>query len=98
MINRIVRMSFDPEKVPAFLEVFEQSREKISNFPGCQGLTLLRDANLPNVFFTYSYWDDPENLDAYRFSELFRKVWGATKVHFNEKPLAWSLIVVDRVK
>lgn len=98
MINRIVRMSFEPEKVSAFLQLFETSKEKISNFPGCKGLVLLKDAKAANVYFTYSYWESLEKLDAYRYSELFKQVWSNTKIHFNEKPIAWSLTVVDQVK
>lgn len=52
MINRIVRMSFEPSLVPAFLELFETVKDQIAGFEGCKGLTLLRDAHQPNVLFT----------------------------------------------
>ncbi len=98
MINRIVRMSFDPAKVERFLEIFNQAKSKISAFEGCEGLTLLRDAHDPNVFFTYSYWRNQDCLNKYRFSDLFKETWGQTKILFIEKPMAWSLIVEELVK
>lgn len=98
MINRIVRMSFDPSKVDAFMDIFNLAKNRIANFEGCEGLTLLRDAHQPNVLFTYSYWKDQDCLNKYRFSELFKETWSQTKVLFDDKPLAWSLEVADLVK
>lgn len=98
MINRIVCLSFQPEKVEQFLSVFEATKQRIAAFPGCQGLKLLRDVNNINVFFTYSLWDEAASLEAYRHSELFKETWAQTKILFNEKPQAWSTEVADAVK
>lgn len=91
MMTRIVRMGFKPESVETFLKVFNENREKIGSFPGCYGVRLLNDVHSPTVFFTYSHWTGPDALEAYRVSELFEAVWAKTKIHFNEKPQAWSL-------
>jgi heme-degrading monooxygenase HmoA len=98
MINRIVRMSFEPEAVPKFLALFETVKEQIAAFEGCKGLTLLRDAHQPNVLFTYSYWETEQHLNKYRFSDLFKHTWQQTKQHFNDKPIAWSLKLEQVVK
>lgn len=92
MITRIVRMEFAPEKVDQFLEVFHSSKYLIRNFPGVQHLELHRDADAPNVFYTYSIWENAAALEAYRVSDLFQSVWGQTKVLFAGKPQAFSLI------
>ena len=84
-------MTFKPEFVPVFLKIFEESAEKIRSFPGCMRLELLTEAENPCVMFTYSYWQEPENLEAYRHSELFETTWAKTKVLFDAKPEAWSL-------
>lgn len=94
MFVRIVKMSFQSEKIPTFLENFDKKKENIRNFPGCRLLELYRDKTNPNIFFTYSYWDKEEDLENYRHSELFQNIWAETKVFFNDKPLAWS---VDKV-
>jgi quinol monooxygenase YgiN len=98
MINRIVRMSFEPEKVADFMLLFEEVKNKIASFEGCEGLTLLRDSAEPHVLFTYSYWNNEASLYKYRFSPLFKDTWARTKALFNDKPMAWSLLVEDRVK
>jgi len=98
MINRIVRMSFEPEKVTDFLLLFNEVKNKIANSEGCEGLTLLRDSAEPNVLFTYSYWNNEASLNKYRFSPFFKDTWARTKALFNDKPMAWSLLVEDRVK
>src|ERR1043166_6800422 len=98
MITRIVRMSFDPEKLESFREIFDRSKVAISSFPGCEGLTLLSDSKAPNVLFTYSHWRDEEALNAYRHSDLFKTTWAATRLLFNDKPHAWSLLLEDKVK
>ncbi len=91
MIIRIVKMTFQEDKVSEFLSVFNESKELIRNMPGCSHLELLNDINSPNVFFTYSYWNSEHDLNAYRDSELFSKVWSNTKILFEAKPEAWSV-------
>jgi quinol monooxygenase YgiN len=91
MLIRIVRMTFQPDKVADFLAVFEESKEKIRARPGCHRLELLRDLDLPNAFMTYSYWDDAAALNQYRDSELFNTTWAKTKVLFADKPVAYSV-------
>ena len=98
MLIRIVRMTFRPEEVPAFLENFEANKSSIRDFPGCQHLELWQDENQKNIFMTYSHWDSSEALENYRQSELFRTTWAATKVLFSAKPVAFSagqLAVLD---
>lgn len=91
MIIRIVRMTFKPEEVDSFLELFEGSKSQIRHFEGCMHLELLKDASHPCIFSTYSKWKNEESLNAYRKSSLFGKVWPATKTKFAEKPVAFSL-------
>jgi heme oxygenase (mycobilin-producing) len=91
MIKRIVKMSFQPEKVEEFKTIFKDNWKLIAGFSGCRHVELLQDRTHPNVFFTFSIWESEDNLNEYRDSELFAKVWGKTKVLFNDKPQAWSL-------
>ena len=94
MFVRIVKMSFQPEKIDAFLANFNTKKELIRKSPGCNLLELYRDRTNSNVFFTYSYWDQEKDLENYRNSELFKSIWAETKALFNDKPLAWS---VDKI-
>ena len=91
MLVRIVKMSFNPDDIPAFLANFELMKEKIRNSPGNRLLELYRDSNNTNIFFTYSYWDSEADLENYRRSELFYDVWAFKKKLFNAKPEAWSV-------
>ncbi|WP_053971976.1 putative quinol monooxygenase [Mangrovimonas sp. ST2L15] len=91
MFVRIVKMSFDPSKTDEFLINFENVKDKIRAFEGCEFLELYRDKNQPNIFFTYSYWATDDCLETYRNSELFKNVWAQTKPLFNDKPQAWSV-------
>ena len=91
MIRRVVRMSFQPDKVDTFLQNFNSNKEKIRAFEGCEHLELWRDIHKENVFFTYSHWLSEADLENYRSSELFGSVWAKTKILFDEKPMAWSL-------
>lgn len=95
MFIRIVKLTFQEEKVPTFLANFEQNKEAIRSQPGCKRLELLRDKDQPNIFFTYSWWEHTEDLENYRHSELFKNVWANTKVLFSDRPEAWS---VDQVE
>lgn len=90
MIIRVVRMTFKEEAVEDFLHIFENSKEKIRAFPGCKHLQLLNDAHASNVYSTYSIWSDESDLNVYRHSALFGKVWPNTKKLFAEPPVAHS--------
>jgi heme-degrading monooxygenase HmoA len=84
-------MTFHPESTGQFLDVFNASSQLIRNSKGCRRLELLNDISERNVFFTYSFWDSQQDLDAYRNSELFNSVWKKTKVLFSAKAEAWSV-------
>lgn len=91
MIIRIVKMTFQPDKVDDFIGVFNEVKKQIKNFDGCKNLELWEDTEKDNIFFTYSEWNDNESLENYRNSNLFINTWGRTKILFSEKPEAWSL-------
>lgn len=91
MLIRIVKLTFKEDKVPVFLNHFEQVKERIRNFPGCQFLELYQDKEQAQVFFTYSYWNAEEDLENYKNSETFGEIWPFVKTLFEERPLAWSV-------
>lgn len=91
MIKRFVKMTFKPENIDRFKDIFKASKSLIAAMDGCRHVELLQDISNPCVFFTLSIWDDPQYLEAYRQSELFAGVWAKTKVLFDDKPQAWSL-------
>ena len=98
MIVRIVKMTFRPDCADHFLSIFEASKQKIRHFPGCQQLELWRATDDPNVFTTYSHWDEPASLEKYRQSDLFKTTWSKTRVLFAQKPEAWSSTVFLEAK
>ena len=72
MFVRIVKMSFHPENIDRFVSIFEEKKEFIRNSSGCRLLELYRGKQDSNIFFTYSYWEKEEDLEAYGKSELFK--------------------------
>ncbi len=91
MLIRIVRMHFTEAGVEEFLEIFNEHKQSIRNFPGCSHLQLLKDAEDDYCYSTLSHWDKAESLENYRKSELFGKVWGRVKTLFSERSQAFSL-------
>ena len=90
MIVRVVKMTFKADKIEEFLDTFEKQKSFIKDFDGCTHLELLRDKNNPNIFFTYSHWEDDSYLELYRQSDFFINIWSKVKQLFNDKPIAWS--------
>lgn len=90
MIRRIVKLTFQEDKIEDFKQIFLDSKEKIVNMEGCHSVDLLQHKNQPNIFFTYSFWNSEADLNNYRHSELFGKTWKKTKALFSDKPEAWS--------
>lgn len=93
MLIRIVRMTFRPDKLEAFLDHFDTVSSRIRAFPGCEHLELWQDARYPNICTTYSHWVDQAALDAYRDSDLFRAAWTKAKPLFAARPEAHSYSV-----
>lgn len=91
MLVRIVKLNFKPENISSFEQIFEESKDRIRNFEGCQHLELFQEKNEQNIFFTYSYWQDEKALEAYRNSDFFKETWAKTKSLFGGKPEAWSV-------
>lgn len=98
MINRVVRMAFQIDKIEDFISVFNKSKQKIAAFPGCLSLKLCKDPSFENVYYTFSVWENESDLENYRKSDLFKTTWEATKILFSEKPMAFSLEDYDVVK
>jgi quinol monooxygenase YgiN len=92
MIKRIVKMSFHPEKVSDFIQIFNESKDLILASEGCHYVELCKSEENPGIFFTLSLWESDIALNNYRNSQLFENTWRRTKALFNGKPEAWSLI------
>lgn len=97
MIIRIVKMTFRDKEASVFVKIFDTSKDKIRNYPGCMHLKLLRDKNASNIFYTYSHWEDETFLNEYRQSELFIDTWKRTKALFEKKAEAYSTIIIDEL-
>ena len=91
MIIRIVRMTFQVEKMKEFENLFKEVKPSIEKFDGCKHVSLLKDVNDKKVYFTYSIWESEHYLNQYRFSSFFKQVWSKTKPLFDAKAEAWSL-------
>lgn len=90
VLVRLVRMTFRPDAMDTFLEIFDTSSPKILAFPGCHHLELWQDPRYQGIVTTYSHWTDAEALDAYRHSDLFRETWSRTRRLFAAPPVARS--------
>jgi quinol monooxygenase YgiN len=91
VIIRIVKMTFELRHVEHFQLLFQGWAPRIRSFEGCHHLALLHDVNDPRVFFTYSHWDGPDDLEAYRNSDVFAGVWPVVKTLFAAPAEAWSV-------
>ena len=91
MFIRIVKLTIGEENISSFEKIFEETKQTIRNFNGCRFLELYQDRNDPRIFFTYSYWNTENDLEAYRQSDFFKNAWGKTRELFVSKPEAWSV-------
>lgn len=91
MLTRIVKLTFETDKLPEFLAHFETIKWKVAKFPGCLGMRMHQDVSRPEIVFTYSLWDNEEALENYRTSAIFQELWPKIKPWFAERPEAWSV-------
>lgn len=94
MLVRIVRLTFEPDAVEQFLDLFDDTAPKIRDFAGCRHLELWRDRDAPHVCTTYSHWKSKEALDQYRNSRLFQETWSTVTSWFADRPEAHSYSVI----
>ena len=94
---RIVRLTFKPEHIEAFSNLFNERKERIRGFEGCSLLELWQDKENPGIFYTYSLWDDHSNLDDYRLSAFFRETWSTVKTWFAAEPIAFSAYKIQQL-
>lgn len=97
MIIRLVKMTFIPEKVDSFIQLFNDRKKSIRTFPGCLELQLLMHIKNDGIIFTYSEWESEASLEEYRKSDLFLNTWNEVRINFREKPEAWTTIVYSQV-
>jgi quinol monooxygenase YgiN len=90
-IIRIVRLSFHEDKVSEFIQIFKESKPKITSCDGCIHLALMRDHNHAHVYYTFSTWASNDALEKYRQSDFFKETWLKTKALFNAKAQAFTL-------
>lgn len=83
-------MTFKTDALVEFKNIFKTVKLKILSSKGCLHLELLQDKNNPSVLFTHSVWNDEQDLEQYRNSELFKTTWSKTKKLFGDRPEAWS--------
>ncbi len=95
MIARQVKLTFQSERVPEFLELFGSVENNIKKIPGCLKLDLYQDINNHHIFFTFSIWNSEADLELYRNSPLFQSIWNKTKVFFSAKAEAISLVKIS---
>jgi len=91
MVTRIVKLTFQADRIADFMAFFDTIDTQVSRFEGCNGMRLLRDIHHPEVVFTYSYWNSEDALNNYRDSDLFGTVWPTIKPWFAAKPEAWTV-------
>lgn len=92
-ILRIVDMTFHKKDASAFVQLFEEHQSAIASAEGCGGVILVeRDVDQIDWigYSTVSRWKNVESLNAYRQSDLFGKVWPASKTLFVTTPRATS--------
>ena len=97
MVVRIVKMTFKTDKIAEFLNFLEENKTKIRSYPGCEMVEILQEKDNPAVIMTHSHWRSEEDLENYRNSELFHYVWSNTKIHFDAKPEAYSMLSLDKL-
>ena len=88
---RIVKLSLKAEYVESFMHFFNDRKNSIRHYEGCQHLELWQDENDKNVLFTYSIWLSLDDLESYRNSDFFKETWSTVKPWFSKKPEAFSV-------
>lgn len=91
MVTRIVKLEFQEAHIQDFLRYFDSISDAVNSFPGCLGMKLYQEIDQPNIVMTYSHWQSTDDLEKYRNSEAFGKIWPTIKPWFGGRPEAWTV-------
>lgn len=92
MIVRIVKLTFEDNFTKEFELKFPSIKPIVESVKGCNSVVLLKGEN--NTYFTYSLWNSKEDLEAYRQSSTFEKIWAIFKPHFTAPAQAWTTVQI----
>ena len=95
MLIRLVRLPASAETLPALRATLTEVMPTVRQQPGCTHLELRADHAAPHVLYTLSHWQSDADLQRYRRSEMFGKVWPRLKAHLRDRPSAVSLVAPD---
>lgn len=94
MLTRIVQLSVKENSCEQFESFFRNNHPIISSFPGCSTVRLQKDMDNKNTYFTISEWNSDQDLEDYRNSDFFKRIWPLAKEFFSSPALAWSTIEI----
>lgn len=92
MIDRIVKMNIKEDFCSEFERIFKHSKPHILSQKGCIKVEILKNPHHTSEYFTHSLWETEDDLNHYKKTAFFKKIWSLIKPHFNDKTEAWSLI------
>ncbi|MBI4648104.1 MAG: antibiotic biosynthesis monooxygenase [Bacteroidia bacterium] len=91
MITRIVKVSVHDSKIDDFVSFMESVRDHMLAFNGCEHWEVLNDKTNKNIFFSYSIWKSEKELEAYKYSTLYKQIWSTCKQWFTKESQAWTV-------
>lgn len=94
MVVRFVSLRAHPDRQAELAEVVTSSAPTVRAVPGCRGLTILQDIHDPLHFLTWSQWDSPADLDAYRRGPVYGQVWPRIRACLAERAHAHTFEVL----
>lgn len=97
MIVRIVKMTFQEDRIREVGHFLSRVQEKIKRTRGCLHLDILQDSTDQRIFFSYSLWRSEGDLSEYRNSAFFKQTWSTARKWFSDKPQAWSLTKLNEI-
>jgi quinol monooxygenase YgiN len=92
MITRIVKLEIHPDHALGFRQLFHEKQADIAASTGCHEVRLVHTLDNSSTHFTISIWDSEDDLNAYRYSDLFAEIWPTVKPWFIEKAVAWTTV------
>ncbi|MEA2042374.1 MAG: antibiotic biosynthesis monooxygenase [Bacteroidota bacterium] len=92
MITRIVKLTIKEDCISEFSKFLKEIEHSIRAVKGCSELQLIQNKYKPQIFMTYSIWNNEADLNNYRNSDLFSTIWPKAKHCFDAKPEADTFI------
>ncbi|OFX61669.1 MAG: hypothetical protein A2046_04560 [Bacteroidetes bacterium GWA2_30_7] len=91
MIVRIVKMQVNESNKVLFKQTLKDYQPLLKKQKGCMQIDMLNDKKIKDIYYSYTIWDNEENLKKYKNSDFYKELSSKVLPLCEKEPQAWTV-------